>query len=527
MTSRALQSPNVGSPHQPGLRRPAATAWLTVLALSLVTLLGTTPAHAQRNNDPPAAADAKTTPGPQTTRPAPSSSETTGTVTISGRPYDYRAAAARLTLTDGAEKPAAEIFHVAYRPQQSEPGRPVTFVFNGGPGAASAFLHLGALGPRIVAFGADGNAADPGALIDNPDTWLGFTDLVFVDPVATGYSRARSDDVEKSYLGTDNDADAMAAFIRLWLAHAGRGTAPVFIAGESYGGFRAALLASRLLAIGVQLKGLVLISPALDFALIRGGRRALLPRALVLPSLAAAHREQQLGRPPAPTELADVEAFARGAYLTFLAGRIGRDPQIEERVARETGLPESLVARHFSRVSADLYLDHRERETGRTFSRYDGTVSAPVPRPSGNSRFDPVLEHMEAVLTSAFTHYARTALGYQTDLAYHVLNHDVFGKWTFGRRHGRQGYASALDALQDARTRQPALRILVVNGTTDLVTTYMASRFMIDQLEPIDGAAEPEVKAYAGGHMMYLRPEARRALTEDARKTYAAALGAQ
>ncbi len=179
-----------------------------------------------------------------------------------------------------------------------EASRPISFVFNGGPGAAAAFLHLGALGPKVLNFTEDGAApAQPLGLSENPDSWLAFTDLVFVDPVGTGYSRVTQGgaEAEKAYYGVDQDADAMAEFVKLYLARTGRELAPVYLVGESYGGFRAVLVARRLLEGGIGVKGAVLVSPALEFSMIRGDAYALLPLALQLPSIAASHLEATAG----------------------------------------------------------------------------------------------------------------------------------------------------------------------------------------------------------------------------------------
>src|SRR5262244_2635271 len=184
----------------------------------------------------------------------------------------YTATAGTLPLLSAKGEISARIFFVAYARDEIAPDRPITFVFNGGPGASSAYLHLGAMGPRAINFSANGAAAvQPVELVDNPDTWLDFTDLVFVDPVATGYSRsaAGTEEADKAFFGVDKDADAMADFVRLALARAGRALAPVFLAGESYGGFRVALLAQRLLANGNAVKGVLMLSPALEFSLLR------------------------------------------------------------------------------------------------------------------------------------------------------------------------------------------------------------------------------------------------------------------
>jgi hypothetical protein len=189
----------------------------------------------------------------------------------------YTASAGTLPLTGAKGEVTAHVFYVAYSLEPSgsasAPARAITFVFNGGPGAASAFLHLAAMGPRGVNFSANGAAAlEPVQLADNPDTWLGFTDLVFVDPVATGYSRSAggTEEANRAFFGVDKDADAMADFARLYLTRAGRMLSPVFLVGESYGGFRAVHVAERLLAGGIAVRGAVLISPALEFSLLRG-----------------------------------------------------------------------------------------------------------------------------------------------------------------------------------------------------------------------------------------------------------------
>ncbi len=435
----------------------------------------------------------------------------------------YTATAATQPYVNAKGEVTAHIFSVTYTLDDREPGRPVTYVFNGGPGAASAYLHLGALGPRAVTFTADGAAAlEPVALTDNPDTWLPFTDLVFVDPVGTGYSRsaAGTEEADRAFFGVDKDADVMADFVRLHLAHAGRSLSPVFLVGESYGGFRVALLADRLGDAGIAVKGVALVSPALEFSTLRGNQYALLPVALALPSLAATHLERRDGPAGSLDSLAEVERFARSRYLVHLAAGLKGDADIDRILAGYTGLAPGLIHSHYSRVTTHTFVREYEKDGERVLSRYDGTISAPVARRSG-IRFDPVLDRATAVLTPAFTQYARAELGYRTDLDYLLLNRTVSGRWDFGTSPTRQGYAGALDELQKARSRNPALGVLVAHGYTDLVTPYAGSRFLIDQLAPIDGARPVELKLYRGGHMMYLRPASRRALAEDAAKFYA------
>jgi len=442
----------------------------------------------------------------------------------------YVATAATLPLAGSKGEVTAHVFHVAYVLEGADARRPITFVFNGGPGAASAFLHIAAMGPRVVEFRPDGAAAEePVSLADNPDTWLPFTDLVFVDPVATGYSRsaAGSEEGDRAFFGVDKDAEAMADFVRLYLTRAGRMLSPMFLVGESYGGLRAVHLADRLLAGGIGVRGAVLISPALDFALLRASRYALLPLALalVLPSLAAAHLELRDG-PTGPLDmLAEVEQFARTDYLVHLASGRGSDRRIDQALARYTGLDPEIIARNRGRVSTRMFTRAYEKQKDRVLSRYDAAVSAAVPRRSG-MHFDAILDGAVSVLTPAFTQYARQELGYHTDLPYLLLNREVSGRWDYGTSSTRQGYAGALDELQSARTRNPALGVLIAHGYTDLVTPYAASRFLVDQFAPIEGARPIELKVYRGGHMMYLRPPSRRLLTQDARAFYGAVLAA-
>ena len=438
----------------------------------------------------------------------------------------YTASAGTLPLSGPKGEVTAHIFHVAYTLEAPQATRPITFVFNGGPGAASAFLHLAAMGPRGVNFSANGaGALEPVELADNPDTWLGFTDLVFVDPVATGYSRsaAGTEEADRAYFGVEKDANAMADFARLYLTRAGRMLSPVFLVGESYGGFRAVHVADKLLAGGIAVRGTVLISPALEFSMLRGNAYALLPLSLVLPSLAAAHLELRDGLQAPLDILPEIERFARDRYLVHLAAGLKGDAEIDRTLARYTGLPPDLIRKEHGRVSVRTFTREYQRRSDRVLSRYDATVSAPVPQRS-EARFDPILDGAVAVLTPAFTQYARAELGYRTDLPYLLLNRDVSGRWDYGTSATRQGFVGALDELQKARTHSPALGVLIAHGYTDVVTPYGISRYLIDQLAPIETARPIELKVYRGGHMMYLREGSRHALAQDAREFYGSVL---
>lgn len=507
---------------------PAALLLAACLALPGAALAQR---HSPHGDSPPpvAAAKAGMPSGPTDAAKPAADSITRHTLALEGRQLAYAATAGTLPHTGSKGEATAHVFYTAYTLDAAPAPRAITFVFNGGPGAASAFLHIGAMGPRAVPFNDKGSAAlEPVRLADNPDTWLDFTDLVFVDPVSTGYSRAAGgdDEAKDKFFGVDKDADALADFVRLYLTRSGRTLSPVFLAGESYGGFRVSLLAKRLLRAGLDVRGVTLISPAIEFSLVRGDSLMLLPNAFALPSIAASHLELS-GAPDLEAKVAEAEAFARGRYLLHLAQGMKNQPDITAALAGYTGLPSEAIARRHGRVSVRDFTRAFRRDNDRVLSHYDGGVSAPVPKPAddgGGHHPDPILDNAVTVLTPAFVAYARGELGYTTDLDYRLLNRGVGGKWDYGTSPSRQGYAGSLDELQEARTQRPSLRILVTGGYTDLVTPFAASRYLIDQLEPIEGAAPVEVKVYRGGHMMYLRAPSRAALTRDARAMYAAAM---
>ncbi len=450
----------------------------------------------------------------------PADSTTQHSLGADAAKLDYTATAGTLPLTNQKGETTAKVFYTAY----TTPGenRPISFVFNGGPGAASAFLHLGAVGPRVLQFTDDGAApVKPIALRDNPDSWLAFTDLVFVDPVGTGFSRATGgEEAEKVFYGVDKDADAMTDFVRLYLARAGRELARVYVVGESYGGFRAALLSDRLLRGGIQVEGAVLISPALEFSMIRGDDFALVPMAMLLPSLTASNLERTQGHdaPYAPVE--EAETFARSDYLLHLIRGLIVDDAVIDELARLTGLDRDIVARHYGHVDGDLFRREYARAENRSISAYDGSVSMPVPRPAGHGRPDPILDAAVNVLTPLMVTYARDELGFKTDLNYELLNRKLNGQWDYGTKPNRQGYAGSLEDLQHARTLSPGLKVFVAHGYTDLVTPYSVSRFLLDQLSPIDTARPIEMHVYRGGHMMYMRPPSRHALFKDVAALY-------
>jgi len=466
----------------------------------------------------------------------PGKVETHHTIMLSGHPFDYRAVAETIDLVNQKGEPSASIFVVSYLAgSASMPGgsrRPVAFVFNGGPGAASVFLQLGALGPRILDTPASGAVPSPPfKLIDNPSTWLPFTDLVFVDPVGTGFSRAegKGENPEKPFWNVQGDLQSLGAVVRRWLDLHNRWRSPVFLVGESYGGLRAAALAQTLAAdVGVAASGLVLISPALEVAVLHPDISNELAAAFLLPSEAAS-AAVFAGKSPTAAAAAG-EQFALSDYLVGLAHLSGipaaNDPFIA-RVAALTGLPTSIVQRERARISADTFVHELRRQQHEMLSSYDATVGRPtIANPWADHAGDPILGPAVAAFNTAFEAYSINDLGYRTEAPYQVLDDRVAQQWDWdAARHGEDGLGLALSSLQQTLVSRPQTKLLVVNGRYDLVTPYLGSRWLIGQLGLPAGLADDDIRlrVYEGGHMMYMRPNSRAALAADAAALFSAA----
>jgi carboxypeptidase C (cathepsin A) len=477
-----------------------------------------------------ATALAQDKPAPSANEP-PARVETSHTITLAGKKLDYRAVAETIGLVDQKGEPSASVYTVSYLADApAGQRRPVAFVFNGGPGAASVFLHLGAAGPRILETPANGAVPSPPVqLVDNPSCWLAFTDLVFVDPVGTGFSRGRGkeDNPDKPFWNVHADLDSLGAVVRRWLTRHERWNGPVFLVGESYGGLRAAALTQTMERdVGVSVSGLVLVSPALDLALLHPAVSSLVAPAVVLPSYAATVAALA-GDKAAADKVRAAERFALGDYLVGLAGLTGipavGDPFIA-RVAQTIGLPEEIVRRERGRVGGRTFARELRRDRGEVLSLYDATVTrATGANPWADNAGDPVLDPAVAAYTAAFDTYAPEALGYRTELPYRVLPRDVSRQWNWDGARGESGLGLALSALENMLLAHPDMRLLIANGRFDLVTPYLASRWLIDQLSvPAPVRAGIRLTVYDGGHMMYMRPAARAALAADAAAIFAA-----
>lgn len=448
-----------------------------------------------------------------------------GRITLQGQPLDYELFFGTLPLMEESGKPRAQVFFFAYLlPQEDRTARPITFVFNGGPGASSAYLHLGALGPRRIALPNETDVPPRRVqLLDNEQTWLPFTDLVFVDPIGTGLSRPAPGVELKAFTSVSSDVESLGAFIHLFVTRYERWLSPKFIVGESYGATRAAGLAHHLRRQwDLTLNGLVLISPALDFQTLQfeGGND--LPYVLALPSFtAAAWRHGKL--PPdlqgdLPKTLTEVEAFAQQEYALALfqgdALDAGERARVADRLARYTGLPRPEIDRRDLRVSHWAFAGLLLRDERRQLGLLDARVAGVTPEPGGRYEGDPALVVTTLPLAAAMNHYLRTELRYEPRVDYVILSNTVSQSWNWST--GR-GFTYVVDDLRAALSANPNLRVLLLAGMYDLATPYFSARYTLNHLA-LAPALRDHVRliVYPSGHQLYTEPEVFRQFTKDA-----------
>ena len=449
----------------------------------------------------------------------PPDSTTKHTLALPGRTLAFTATAGSIRLFDDRGEPQADIAYTAYQLDGLDPAtRPVTFLFNGGPGAASAYLQFGAAGPWRLDLG--GEAAVPSATPDlqpNAETWLDFTDLVFIDPVSTGYSRfvATGDEVRKMLFSVDGDANAIALTIRRWLEKSDRLLSPKFVGGESYGGIRGPRIVRKLQTEqGVGIKGLILVSPLLDFREFTGS--SILQYVWSLPTMAAVAREAKGS--VTRDDLADVEQYARGDFLLdLIKGEADAEAtaRLADKVAALTGIDPAVSRRLAGRLDISEFRREFDRKNGKVTGRYDASVRGIDPNPdSSSSRFsDPSGDTLIAPLTSAAVELTTRKLNWRPDGSYQLLNGSVEGGWDFGRGINPP---QSLSQLREMLALDPKLKVLVGHGLFDLATPYFGSRVLLDQLPPFASSARVKLVVYPGGHMFYLRDASRQAFRAEA-----------
>ncbi len=452
-------------------------------------------------------------------------------VTTEGGELSYTATTGRIVLredilSDGTfteRKAKAEVFVTAYVADGAEPGkRPVTFAFNGGPGSASVWLHMGLLGPRRATAG-DVEALEPPpyGLVENPQTLLGVSDLVFIDPVSTGYSRAAEGEKPGEFHGFGADVESVGEVIRLWVSRHQRWLSPKFVAGESYGTIRAAALAERLQSrYGMFLNGIMLLSSVLDMGTIRFTEGNDLPYVLFLPTYAAiSHYHGLHGERALEDLLGEAEEFASGDYLWALH-RGARLPaaqrsQIVARTAALAGLSEDYVDRVDLRIEHLRFFAELLRAERLVVGRLDSRFSGPA-ADYGREHpdDDPGTSRILGAFAAAFNHYVRAELGYANDLPYELLSVAVNRDWSFREFEGRS--VSVTESLSEAMRINPHLRVHVACGYFDGGTPYYGAEHALAHLRiPASRRANIERAYYPAGHMMYIHEPSRRQQSAD------------
>ena len=456
----------------------------------------------------------------------------TNAVTIAGQRVTYIAETGMLPIlkADGASR--ASVFYVAYtRVGKPETGnlkpekRPVTFCFNGGPGSASVWLHLGALGPRRAKMNEDGSQPPPpSALVDNEFSILDTSDLVFIDPVATGFSRAAKDEKADQFFGVDADLDSVGEFIRLWTTRHERWLSPKFLCGESYGVYRSAGLADHLRGrYGLYLNGLILVSGVMDFATIYNVPGNDLPYPLILPAYtAAAHFHKKL--PPdlqadLTKALAESRAFAQGAYASAMQQGAALSAEEKQKIivelSRLTGLTSDVIRDNNLRIDEGTFRKQLLHSEGLILGAYDARLTGRDGDAAAQGPgFDPSSAAVMGAFSAAMNSYARSELKFEDDLPYELIA--GVQPWNYGVRNA---FANTSERLAAVMNQNPYLKILVVGGRCDLVCPIDTMHHSLDHM-----ALAPEQRKnifyaeYDAGHMMYINLPDLKKLSADVEK---------
>jgi len=501
-----------------------------LLAVSACVSLLLAQDHQDQGAKPtPAAADAK----PEALPPLPPDASVKQSVAVNGKTLAYTATVGVIAVYDRTDpaKPemkSGEVVVTSYTLDgvTDKADRPVTFAMNGGPGASSVYLNFGAIGPKHIEFAEQGaSPSDPPRLTDNPGTWLPFSDLVFIDPIGTGFSRSLVSvaETKKFFYSPTPDIEYISRVIYDWLVKNGRLQSRKYLIGESYGGYRGPrvthFLQSRL---GVGMNGVVLVSPYLNPWIESNGEISPLPWMMTLPSITAAHleREDQL----TSQRMADVIAYTRGQYATdLLAGR--SDPEATSRLVKKvtelTGLDPAFVKYAGGRIDTAAYLREVHREKGEIGSVYDSNVTAPDPFPYSpyQQSNDPILEAAIAPTTMAMVDWVTRVVGWKTTARYNALSFDVGQEWDRSDRTLERGSAGD---LREAVAADPKLRVLIAHGWDDLSCPFMGSILTVDEMPLMGDPKRVSVHEYPGGHMFYTRPGSRMEFLRDAETMFAA-----
>jgi carboxypeptidase C (cathepsin A) len=466
--------------------------------------------------------------------PEPKTSMTRHSIEIKGKKLNYTATAGYIQLKSETGKPRANIFFVAYvkDDEEGKSKRPITFAFNGGPGASSIFLHLGALGPKRALLGDEEALPPPYKLVLNEYTWLPFTDLVFIDPVGTGYSLPAPGVKPKEFYGVKGDVQSVGEFIRVYLTRYQRWLSPKFIAGESYGTTRAAGLSGYLQnKLGINLNGILLISEVLNFQTIMFSPGNDLPYILYLPPYALAAWYHRKLSPALQADLSktreEAEQFALNEYTLALAKGDGLSDGEKDRIIKKlsdyTGLPKIYIRNSNLRIPTDAFVKELLRNENRRIGLLDSRITA---------RYrvhefveDPSVFVVTGPLVATWNEYVRNELKYETEIPYEILSTKVNEEWDWGSGRGGLGYLDVAKILHQAMSENKFLKVFIASGYYDLDTSYFATKYTVNHL-----GLEPNLRSnitlayYDAGHQMYTDLSSLKKLTADVAGFFKASL---
>jgi len=432
-------------------------------------------------------------------------------MSLEGKEISYTATAGQLPIMNDAGETEAQMFFIAYSVTGNPAGsseRPLLFIFNGGPGASSVWLHLGAVGPRRVRMMADGSMPPPPyVLMDNGFTWLDKADLVFIDPVGTGYSRAVKPELTKKFATVLGDIDSVGRFIRLYLTEYKRWSSPLFLVGESYGTFRAAGLSEYLLDHGIALDGIIMISSIMNMQTTSFNQGNDLPYVLFLPSYAATawYHKKLAPQTRLDKTLETVEGWAETDYLTALEKgdrlTLAERAVIVTKLAEFTGLDKAFIDNHNLRIDSKSFVNELLRQQQQVIGYMDSRFTALNLDPAEPAGFDPTIATIRPPFTAAFNDYIRRELGFQSDLEYYTLGGGI-GHWDW---EAKNGYPDVTDNLRNAFSKNPYMKLFIATGYFDLATPYFATDYTLSHLGLIPALKENiTTRRYKSGHMMYL-----------------------
>jgi carboxypeptidase C (cathepsin A) len=436
------------------------------------------------------------------------------TVEIAGKKIPYRVTTGKLQLKQDDGKPRASIFHVSYERTDVKDftARPVLFAFNGGPGSSAVWLHIGVLGPKIIQLPGDGTSAPPPPvrITDNPQSILDVCDLVFVDPVSTGYSRTENDAKPSDFHGLDEDVESVGDFIRRWVSEHDRWASPKYLLGESYGGIRAAGLSQHLQSrYGMHLNGVVLLSSLLDFATLQEAPGNDLSDLIFLPSFTGVAHFHGKIKGDRDALIRESTALAYGKYASALLKGSDLDHKektdIAAELARFSGIPAEKWLERDLRIGPSYFRAELLRAEGKVLGRFDGRVAwDATDKTAATPDFDPSYSLAYGAFSTAMLDYLGRELGYKEDQPYEILT----GKVNPWRWNGGNTVVNVGNRLAKAMRDNPHLRVLVMGGLTDLATPPEGVEYSLRHLPEMPESARKNITStyYGGGHMFYLNP---------------------